>query len=174
MNWVDGVMLVVLAGSAVAGAWRGLVFELVSLARWGLALLAAWQFADLVAAQLPWYDLPEAVLHGIGFLIVLLVVRLVLKLVALGVRALIQASVLSGVDRMLGAAFGVVRGWLLLSVACLAVMLTPLREQPEWQASRGAIWLRQGVMAIEPWISPKRQSFWPKRAQAQAVGTLFV
>ena len=41
MNWIDGVMLGVLVWSAIAGAWRGLVFELVSLVSWGLALLAA-------------------------------------------------------------------------------------------------------------------------------------
>lgn len=162
MNWVDGVLLGTLLLSALVGAWRGLVFEAISLVSWVLALLAARLFGEWVALQLPWPDLPPAVRLGLGFVIVLLVVRLVLKLLALGLRALVQASVLSGADRLLGAVFGLLRGGLLLGLLAFGLMLTPLREQPAWQASRTAACLMQGVVAAKPVIWPKIQTLWLK------------
>ena len=46
MNWVDGVLLGALLLSALVGAWRGLVFEAISLISWLLALLAARLFGE--------------------------------------------------------------------------------------------------------------------------------
>ena len=57
---------------------------------------------------------------------VLLGVRLVLKLLALALRSVIQGSVLSGMDRGLGAVFGMLRGGLLLGLVSLVVLMTPL------------------------------------------------
>ena len=162
MNWVDGILVGALLLSALVGAWRGLVFEAISLVSWLLALLAARLFGEWVAMQLPWPDLPPPVRHGLGFLLVLLVVRLVLKLLALGLRALIHSSVLSGVDRVLGAVFGLLRGGLLLGLLTFGVMLTPMREQTAWRESLTAAWLMQGVAAVKPVIWPKIQTLWLK------------
>ena len=170
VSWVDAAALVVWLWSALTGAWRGLVFEVISLVSWVLALLAAWLFADLVAMALPWQDWPEGALHALGFALVLLGVRVVLKLVALGLRSLIQSSVLSGVDRLLGAVFGALRGGLLLALVTLLVLMTPLRDAAAWKASWAAVWLTQGVVAARPWISPKLQSLWPEKAGANAAG----
>ena len=166
MNWVDGVLLGALLLSALVGAWRGLVFEAISLISWLLALLAARLFGEWMAMQLPWPDLAPSVRYGIGFLLVLLVVRLLLKLLALGLRALIHSSVLSGVDRLLGAVFGLLRGGLLLGLLAFGVMLTPMREQVAWNESPTAAWLMQGVTAVRPVIWPKIQTLWLKAKEA--------
>lgn len=175
MNWLDGVLVVVLAWSAVTGARRGLVFELISLASWLAALLAARIFGELVGMLLPWPDLPEPAQTAVGFALVLLGVRLALMLVAAGVRALIHDSVLSGVDRSLGGVFGVARGVLVLGLLALGVTLTPLRDAPAWKDSLAAAWLTQGVQAAQPLISPHLQSLWPKAARGgRGAGLVFV
>ncbi|MBU4506144.1 MAG: CvpA family protein, partial [Gammaproteobacteria bacterium] len=56
MNWVDGVLLAVLVLSAVLGLWRGLVYEVISVAGWVAAFLLAQAYADEVAAVLPMGD----------------------------------------------------------------------------------------------------------------------
>ncbi|WP_157667715.1 CvpA family protein [Comamonas serinivorans] len=169
-NGLDLALLGVLLWSALVGAWRGLVFEVVSLASWVLALMAAWLFADSVARALPWQDLPPGVLHGLGFGLVLLGVRLVLKLLALALRSVIQGSVLSGMDRGLGAVFGMLRGGLLLGLVSLVVLMTPLRDAATWKASFVAAWLTQGVLAARPWVSPELQSLWPQEGRAAGTG----
>jgi membrane protein required for colicin V production len=174
MNWLDGVLLLALVWSALTGVRRGLTFELLSLASWLAALLAAHVFGELVGMLLPW-SMPAAVQYAVGFVIVLLGVRLVLVALALGLKALVQDSVLGGVDRGLGGLFGMARGVLLLGLLALGVTLTPLRDEPVWKASVAGAWLTEGVQAARPWISPHLQSLWPKEVPGErGAGFVFV
>ena len=52
-------------------------------------------------------------------------------------RLLIHATPLSIVDRLLGAAFGAVRGLVILLVVVTGVSYTPGREATAWRQSRG-------------------------------------
>ena len=53
MALLDGVFAGVLLLSMVVGAWRGLVYEVLSLAGWVAAFLLAQWLAPDVAAHLP-------------------------------------------------------------------------------------------------------------------------
>ena len=49
MTWLDYAVLTILAASILWGVWRGLVHEVVSVAAWVLAFLAANLLAGLTA-----------------------------------------------------------------------------------------------------------------------------
>ena len=53
------------------------------------------------------------------------------------------------VDRSLGAAFGVLRGVVVLLALTVLLHLTPLHQHPAWQQSLGAGWLYNGLSALE-------------------------
>ena len=53
MHALDWIFLVVLGASLLIGAWRGLIFELFSLAGWVAAFFAAQWFAADVGQRLP-------------------------------------------------------------------------------------------------------------------------
>ena len=53
MSTTDWILLALLAASMVLGAWRGLVYEVLSVLGWIAAFLLAQWFAPDVADKLP-------------------------------------------------------------------------------------------------------------------------
>ena len=56
MAALDWIALAVVVASSLVGAWRGLIFEVLSLAGWVLAFVAAYWWATDLAALLPMGD----------------------------------------------------------------------------------------------------------------------
>ncbi|OGB74742.1 MAG: colicin V synthesis protein, partial [Burkholderiales bacterium RIFOXYC12_FULL_60_6] len=114
MPVLDWVFAVVLLMSVLLGAWRGLVFEVLSLLSWVAAfVLAQWLALD-VAQYLPMSGASDMVRYGAGFLLVFIATAMFGGLLASLLKKLMASVGLRPVDRVLGAAFGAVRGVLLL------------------------------------------------------------
>jgi membrane protein required for colicin V production len=135
MDWIFAGVLVV---SLLVGAWRGLVFEVISVVSWIAAFVLAQWFAPAVAHWLPISSTNEALRYGLGFLIVFVGTIFAGSLIAFVVKKLLAAVGLSPADRMLGAAFGVVRGVVILLALTVVVGMTPFKSAPWWQESEGA------------------------------------
>lgn len=152
-GWVDAAMAGLLGLSLLVGVSRGLVFELLSLAGWVLAWLAAQRWSAEVAQQLPWPGALPAWREAAGYAIVFVGALIGCALAARLLRLLVRATPLAPLDRLLGAGFGLLRGLLVLLVASLLVALTPLARAPAWADSRGAAWLqslRTGLQDVLP------------------------
>jgi membrane protein required for colicin V production len=149
-GWVDVAMLGLLLLSVLAGLWRGLIFELLSLAGYGVAWFAAQRFAPAVAEWLPWDGALPAWRLAAAYALVFVGALLLCGLAARLLRLLVQASPLGPLDRLLGAGFGLLRGLLVLLVIGTLVGLTPLQRSPAWTASRGAAWLQALRLGIQP------------------------
>lgn len=140
MPVLDGVFAAVLGLSMVLGAWRGLIFEVLSLLSWVAAFaLAQWLAAD-VAAWLPLGTSSDVIRYGLGFVLVFVGVVLAGGLLAALLKKLLSTVGLRPADRALGALFGLCRGVLVLLLAALLTELTPLRTHAMWQESTGAGW----------------------------------
>ena len=149
-GWVDWTLLAVLALSVVVGLWRGLVFELMSLVGWVVAYVAAQLYSAQVAPHLP-IGLPGSALNlGAGFALTFVGVLIAWTLLARLVRLLVHATPLTLIDRTLGAAFGLVRGGVLLLALATLVAFTPAARSQPWQDSQGAAWLRVALQGIKP------------------------
>ena len=152
MNWVDLVVLAVLALSGLLAFMRGLVREVLGLGAWVVAALVASPYGAFPYVQ-PWVrkqftDSTTADLVAFGG--VFLVVLIVLWMVAGALSSLIRGSALGGLDRTLGLVFGLVRGAVVVAVAYLLVgMAIPAAQWPEPVvearalplAHQGAVWL---------------------------------
>jgi membrane protein required for colicin V production len=129
MIWVDYVIIGVIALSAIIGLARGLIREVIALAVWICALLAAWMFYRPLAEQLtPWIATPSVILV-FGVLIVGALLGYVLSL-------LVDKTGLTGTDRLLGMVFGAGRGAVLVALLVFLAALTPVVEDPWWSESR--------------------------------------
>ena len=120
MNWVDGVVLAVLALSAIVALFRGLVHEVLSIGAWVGAAFAALALQPVLVP--PLYELVDSpdnpwIADAIALLGVFLAVLLVLKIVSAVVARRVQDSALGGADRALGMVFGLARGAFLVVVA---------------------------------------------------------
>lgn len=150
MNTIDGALLLVLLVSVVVGMWRGLMYEVLSVAAWVAAFVLAQAHADRVAGWLPLGDLSPAVRMAIGFAIVFVGCAFVGGLLAWTVKRLVAAVGLRPIDRVLGGAFGLLRGAVVLLAVTVVVGMTPLREQSGWKSSQVARVLGDSLHALRP------------------------
>ena len=153
VSWLDIGLLAFLALSMLIGLMRGFVFELLSLAGWFVAYFAA-RFGTPTAQ--PWLHIGEAgssLNYGATFACVFIVALVVWSIAARLVRALIRATPLSAIDRVLGAGFGLVRGLVVLLIAALLIGVSPWGKAAFWQQSMGVAWLNAVVNELRPLFS---------------------
>lgn len=145
-----GVFLALVLGSLLVGAWRGLVFELISLAGWAAAFVVAQWLASDVGAWLPMGDTQGPFRHAAGFVLVFVGALFFFGFVAWLSKKLVDAVGLRPTDRVLGALFGALRGVLLLLALALFASWTPLREAPWWKTSVAAPMLHKALVRLKP------------------------
>lgn len=138
MATLDWVFLTVLVGSLVLGAWRGLVYEVLSVLGWIAAFVLAQWLAPEAAAWLPMGQSGDGLRYAAGFVLVFVAAAFAAGLLAWLVKKLVEAVGLRPVDRTLGAAFGLVRGGVLLLAGAVVVNMTPLQSGTWWTESKGA------------------------------------
>ena len=135
MNGLDWIIVVIVVGSGVISIVRGFVKEAISLATWVLAVWVALVFAGKLAILMP--DAMESptlrwlAAAGSLFVVTLVVGGLANFLVA----TLVEKTGLSGTDRALGVAFGVLRGVAIVAVLVLIAGDTSLRQEGWWSES---------------------------------------
>ena len=138
MATLDWVFLTVLVASLALGAWRGLVYEVLSVLGWIAAFVLAQWLAPDAAAWLPMGHSADSLRYAAGFVLVFIACAFAAGLLAWALKKLVEAVGLRPVDRTLGAAFGLVRGAVLLLAAAVVVNLTPLQGGEWWTESKGA------------------------------------
>ncbi|MBP6850780.1 MAG: CvpA family protein [Rhodoferax sp.] len=147
LDWAfAGILLL----SMLVGAWRGLVYEVLSLAGWVAAFVLAQWFAPQLAAHLPMAGADEVVRYAAAFVLVFIGAVFVGSLLTWLVSKLFQAVGLRPADRALGAVFGLLRGVVVLMALCVMVSLSPLKSQRWWQESASAPWVMAAVTGLKP------------------------
>jgi|SRR5664279_447174 len=159
MEWpsiggVDLVLLAVVAISALLGAVRGLTFELLSLAGWVAAWFAGGWLGPVLAPDLPIGEPGSPLNAVVAFACAFLVVLIVWGLAARAMSALVKKSLLRPVDRLLGAAFGLARGVLVLLALVVVLAHTPAVATSAWQDSVGVFWLNAILRELVPNLAP--------------------
>jgi membrane protein required for colicin V production len=150
MTGIDWILLGVLGFSALVGLWRGLMFEVLSLLGWIAAFFLAQWLGPTVGGHLPLQGLSDPVRYAAAFALTFVVAVVLAGLLAALVRKLVSAVGLRPVDRVLGAAFGGLRGVVVLLAVAVVVDLTPLKRSEAWQQSAGAPWLALALAGLKP------------------------
>lgn len=150
MPALDWIFVGVLLASLALGAWRGLIYEVLSVVSWIAAFLLAQWFAPEVAQKLPMSGSGESVRYAAGFVLVFVVSVFAGSLLAKLVQKLFAAVGLQPADRALGAAFGLVRGVVLLLAATVVFGMSPLRTSAWWQESLGAGLSQAALKGLKP------------------------
>jgi membrane protein required for colicin V production len=150
MPTLDWIFLAVLLISLIVGAWRGLVYELLSVVNWIAAFVLAQWFAPVAAQWLPMASATEVVRYAAGFVLVFVVALFAGGLLAFLISKLVAAVGLRPVDRVLGAAFGLVRGVVLLLAFTVVFSMTPMVKGPLWQESVGAGIATVALQGLKP------------------------
>ncbi|MDN3653163.1 CvpA family protein [Thalassotalea ponticola] len=133
MVWIDYAILTIIGISTLISLVRGFVKEAVSLAIWICAFFVASTFYQELSAYLT--NINDTMLRNAASIAILFVVTLVFgALINYLIGQLVSKTGLSGTDRVLGLAFGALRGALIVS-AILFFMdaFTPAPTTVWWQ-----------------------------------------
>lgn len=147
---LDWIFVAVLLGSMLIGAWRGLVFEVLSLLGWVVSFFVAQWFAEDMASLLPMGSSAGSLRYAAGFVAVFVGSVFACGFLSWLAKKLVEAIGLRPADRTLGAVFGVLRGVVLLLAVAVVAGLTPLHEALWWQESQGAPVLAEVLKGLKP------------------------
>jgi membrane protein required for colicin V production len=150
MQTLDLVFGGVLLSSLLLGAWRGLIYEVLSLVSWMAAFILAQWFAPDVAQKLPMAGSAEAVRYAAAFVLVFVLSVFAASLLIKLIQKLFAAAGLQPADRALGAAFGLVRGVVLLLAATVVIGMSPMKSSAWWQESVGAGMTMTTLKGLKP------------------------
>ena len=154
MTVVDWILLGVLAISLLLGAWRGLVYEVLSLVSWTAAFLTAQWLAPSLALHLPLGELAEPLRYAAAFALIFILIAFIGGLLVSLIKKAVNAVGLRPVDRALGMVFGVARASVLLLAVAVVAGLTPLGQSPVWRESVGAPYLNALLVWLKPTLPP--------------------
>ncbi|MBO1326099.1 CvpA family protein [Acetobacter sp. TBRC 12305] len=151
---LDGISLAIMACSVAHGFWRGFTRLALGLSMWVLAFMAALRFHTVLMGVVGRYVSSPLVAQVVAFVLVLLGVVLAGGLVSAMIVRVIRATPLDGPDRLLGAAFGVVRGALFVVVGFLVAqwVLQPQDLQALVDGSRLTPYIQSGVAQVQPYL----------------------
>jgi len=174
VNWLDVVLIVVLAFSTLQSLRKGFSREIVGMAAALAALVLAMWFYGMAGTFIAPYVGSARTANLLGFGLVIITVLLLGSLVGWIVSRFLRTIGLSFFDRLLGAAFGFVRGLLITIAVLTAVMAfgprTDNNPTPEAVVhSRIAPWVLEAsrwFVAIAP--MELKQSFHERYSQVES------
>ena len=148
----DYAVIGIVALSLVLGLWRGVVSELIALAAWVLAFMAALEFGAQTG-QFLFAGIADPAIRALaGCALVFVGVLVVMSLLRLAVHSMVKALGLSLSDRLLGMFFGLARGVLVVMALVAAGGLTSAPQQPWWKQATLAQPLETAVLVAKPWL----------------------
>ncbi len=135
MNATDYVVIAAIVISAIIGAVRGFLREAIALGAWLIALFLAWHFSDLIAPHLGGLMADSEVRPWAARVIIVVLVLLLGAGIGATLGHFVRLSIFSGMDRLLGFAFGLLRGFVLLGVFVILGQLLRLQGEHWWRGS---------------------------------------
>lgn len=127
MNGVDVALVVVLAGCALRGWWRGFFRECFGLLALVVAVTASLRFtAGGEAALQPHLRLPAPIGAGVAFVAIFVAVHAVINIVGVLLSRLTQSVSLGAINGVGGALLGAGKGAVVLAFLLLFLHLFPV------------------------------------------------
>ena len=139
MNWLDIVLLILMAASVAGSIQKGLSREIIGLASVILALALGTWFYGVAGGYLMPFVSSREIANFLGFVLVFVAVMLAGSTISALAGRLLKVTGLSWFDHLLGAAFGVARGLLLATALVMAIMAFSPGGQPPGSVVRSRL-----------------------------------
>ena len=152
MTVFDLIVIAIVAVSVGISIWRGVVREVLALASWIGAFWIAKGLAGFVATWLPDSVSNPGMRLMFGFIAVMLASLLVFSLTGMLLVHLVKVAGLTASDRMLGAAFGLLRGLLIAVTVVLLGGMTSAPREPYWRNALLSAPLEAAALWVKPWL----------------------
>ncbi|MBQ0800072.1 MAG: CvpA family protein [Porticoccaceae bacterium] len=161
MNWADFTIIGIVALSALISVIRGFIKEALSMLAWVAAFAVSMLFYERVANTILSEAITTPSLRYLAawaglFVLVLLAASLVNYLIG----KMVEATGLSGTDRLLGSLFGIARGMIIvMAILVMLPSVLPVQEDLWWHQSvlipeflRFEDWAREMAAWVSDWF----------------------
>lgn len=135
MQWLDVIILSIIGVSALISLMRGFVKEALSLLGWLASIWVALHYSDRLADLMATSITTASLRFVIAFTALFVVTLLLSALINFLISQIVKKTGLSGTDRIIGVAFGVVRGAAVVGILVMLGGLTTFPQDPWWQES---------------------------------------
>lgn len=110
MNVLDVALLVILGISVAAGLWKGLIREIMALAGVLAGVLVAFAFSPRLAPELERWIHNQSAAYAASLVLLFVLTLIVAGLLGYLLTKVVELAQLGFANRLLGGAFGVLRG----------------------------------------------------------------
>lgn len=149
----DFVVVAVILISAILAMVRGFVREVLSIASWLIAAVAAYYLYEPFRGVIEPYIENEQLATIVSVAVIFIIVLVIATYVTMKVADIVIDSRVGSIDRIFGFAFGAIRGVLLVVVA-FALFVWLVDDQPAWIAEAEAqpmlVDLSERLIAVLP------------------------
>lgn len=135
MTSIDYIIITIALVSAAAGAWRGLLREAIAVLTWVIAVFVAWHFSDVLEPYMGGALASETVRPWAARTVLFLAILVTGTIVGSVVGHFVRLSLFSGMDRLLGFVFGLIRGAMILGMLAIISHAVRLDGETWWQRS---------------------------------------
>lgn len=134
-NQVDIVILIITVLSSAFGLWRGLIKEVLSLLSWVAALLVSRVYSEPLSGLMTGMIENDGIRYVTAFAVLFITVMMLGTFLNFLMSKLLTVTGLKLADRLLGAAFGVARGVIIVLVILFITSMF-VSETELWQQSQ--------------------------------------
>lgn len=170
LNWLDYLFSSIFVLFILLSLWRGLVKEVISLVAWATGIFIGYLFAPKLADLLAGSSAVHGTLTqtgskigehaatagnsftvGVCFVILLVGTLLIGAIINYIMAKVVQDSGMSFFNRLLGGAFGFVKGFIVNLVILFCTQFTSYAQEPAWQQSQ----IVQAYQPVIAWLENK-------------------
>ncbi len=150
-SYLDLGLIVVVLISALLSMLRGFTREVLAIASWAAASVAAYMLHPLALPYVKQYVSNEKGALAIAAIGIFLATLVIVSIITVKISDLILDSRIGALDRSLGFLFGAGRGFLLCAIAFIFFsFLVPEKSYPSWvQSSKTRPWLEATGNSLE-------------------------
>jgi membrane protein required for colicin V production len=150
-SYLDLGLIIVVLISALLSMLRGFTREVLAIASWAAASVAAYMLHPLALPYVKQYVSNEKGALALAAAGIFLVTLVIVSIITVKVSDLILDSRIGALDRSLGFLFGAGRGFLLCAIAFVFfTFLVPEKSYPTWvQSSKTRPWLEATGSSLE-------------------------
>lgn len=152
LTTLDWIFIALLGLSVVLGLWRGVIWEVMSLAGWFVAGFAAIYGSDLLSPHLSMTGLSDTLRYALAFVLIFITALIVWGMLTSVIKNAVGAIGLGALDRLLGGFFGLGRAALILMFAVILISHTPINSAEFWQASNAVKTSKQAAQMLKPYL----------------------
>ena len=150
MTGFDIAVITIFLVSLLLGCWRGLLYEVLSLAGWPIAFVLSKLYAGSITSMMP--GTQEDIRLAAAYAVVFVAVLVLWGMLAWLLSRLVKAIGLGWMDGLLGGLFGALRGALVILGLVWLSGLTPVPEQPFWRAAQTSRAAEDVALLAKTWL----------------------